>query len=372
MNPLQQLETCGQSPWLDHLKRSFTEQGGLRALIARDGLRGVTSNPAIFEKAIAQSDEYADAIEDFLSKGDRDVAAIYEHLAIADIRAAADVLGSVYRATQKRDGYVSLECSPYLADDTEATVAEGLRLWNAVQRANLMIKVPATPAGLPAIRRLIACGANVNVTLLFSVDMYEQAAEAYISGLEALAQDGGDLSRVASVASFFVSRIDTEVDKRLDALGDAAAHSLRGKAAIANAKIAYQRYEALFSGPRWQALAQAGARTQRLLWASTGVKNPAYRDTVYVEELIGPDTVNTMPPATMDAFRDHGEIKPDAIRQDIEGAQATLAALAARGISLDEITSALLVDGVRLFANAFDTLFAALEQRRAALRQAAG
>ena len=337
-------------------------------MIERDGLKGVTSNPSIFEKAIGESDEYSDALQQFLAQGDQDVAAIYEHLAIADIRAAADVLRPVHEQTLARDGYVSLECSPYLADDTEATVSEALRLWAAVARTNLMVKVPATPAGIPAIRRLIARGLNINITLLFSVAVYEQAAEAYISGLEELLRTGGEVSGVSSVASFFVSRIDTEVDKRLDALEDkSAADSLRGRAAIANAKVAYARYQALFSGPRWQALADAGAKTQRLLWASTSVKNPAFKDTMYVEALIGADTVDTIPPATMDAFRDHGKIEPDAIAQDIAGARKTLSELERRGVSLDEVTQELVKDGVQQFADAFDKLFAALARRRRSL-----
>jgi len=361
MNPLQQLEACGQSPWLDNLQRGFVARGGLQAMIADDGIKGVTSNPAIFEKAIAQSDDYGDAIRTFLAGGDRAAAEIYEHLAVADIRAAADVLAPVHARTQGRDGYVSLECSPFLADETEATVAEARRLWRAVDRPNLMIKVPATPAGLPAIRRLIGEGVNVNITLLFAVDVYEQVAQAYIEGLEQWARGGGDVARVASVASFFVSRIDTEVDKRL-APGD----PLRGKAAIANAKIAYARCKTLFSGPRWQALAQAGARPQRLLWASTGVKNPDYRDTLYVEALIGPDTVNTLPPATLEAFRHHGVVRPNAIAEDFDAACETLAELERRGLRLDAITQNLLVEGVKLFADAFETLFAALDKQRAA------
>jgi transaldolase/glucose-6-phosphate isomerase len=370
MNALQKLESCGQAPWLDYLKRSLVEKGELQGLIERDGLKGLTSNPSIFEKAIGHSDEYADAIKQFLSDGDQDVTEIYEHLAIADIRAAADVLRPVYERTQGRDGYVSLECSPYLANDTEATVTEALRLWDTVKRDNLMVKVPGTPAGIPAIRQLIARGLNINITLLFSVHVYEQVAEAYIAGLEELSQAGGDVSRVGSVASFFISRIDTQVDKKLDGLADKqAADRLRGKAAIANAKLAYDRYKALFSGPRWKKLADAGAKTQRLLWASTGVKNPAYKDTVYVEDLIGADTVNTMPPSTMDAFRDHGEIKPDAIEQDVAGAKSTVAELAKHGVSLDDITRDLVEDGVRQFSDAFDQLFAVLEKRRGDLLQ---
>ena len=261
MNPLKQLEACGQSPWLDYMKRSLIDKGELRTLIERDGLKGVTSNPSIFEKAIAETDEYADALKHFQAQADHSISAIYEHLAIADIRAAADVLRPVYDSTHGRDGYVSLECSPYLANDTEATVAEALRLWAAVDRPNLMVKVPATPAGIPAIRQLTGRGLNINITLLFSVSVYEQVVEAYISGLEDLKKTGGDVSKIGSVASFFVSRIDTAVDKQLDKLDDKeAADKLRGKAAIANAKLAYIQYKALFSGPRWEASRSSGSQ----------------------------------------------------------------------------------------------------------------
>lgn len=362
MNPLMQLNECGQSPWLDNLKRSLIETGELRTLIERDGVKGVTSNPAIFEKAIAETSEYAEAMELFRAEGSHSASTVYEHLAMADIRAAADVLRPVYEATEHRDGYVSLECSPYLADDTEATVEEALRLWAAVKRPNLMVKVPATPAGIPAIRRLVGRGVNVNITLLFSVSAYEQVVEAYIGGLEDFR---GELANVSSVASFFVSRIDGVVDKRLDQLGDVrAASRLRGKAAIANAQLAYERYQALFAGYRWQRLATTGARPQRLLWASTGTKNPAYKDTMYVEALIGRDTVNTLPPATMDAFRDHGIVTPDAIKLDMAGAYATLDELGRVGISLEAVAKELVVDGVKQFAHAFDKLLAAIAERR--------
>jgi transaldolase/glucose-6-phosphate isomerase len=325
----------------------------------------VTSNPSIFEKAIGESDEYADALQEFLRSGDHGVEAIYEHLAIEDIRAAADVLRPIYERTQARDGYVSLECSPYLANDTPATVNEALRLWAAVGRPNLMVKVPATQAGIPAISQLIARGVNINITLLFSVNVYEQVAEAYLSGLDLFRRAGGDLSKIASVASFFVSRIDTAVDRKLDESGDKpTADRLRGQAAIANAKIAYARYRELFSGPRWQALAGMGAQTQRLLWASTSAKNPAFRDTRYVEALIGRDTVNTMPLETLDAFRDHGLVQADTVEQDLEGARATLSALEQRGVSLDAVTDELVEDGVRQFSDAFDKLFAVLARRR--------
>jgi transaldolase / glucose-6-phosphate isomerase len=362
MNPLKQLEECGQSPWLDYLKRSLIVTGALRTLIERDGVKGVTSNPSIFEKAIGESGEYAEAMRRFQTRGNHSASAIYEHLAIADIRAAADVLRPVYEASYGRDGYVSLECSPTLADDTEATVEEARRLWAAVERPNLMVKVPATQAGIPAIRRLIGLGLNINITLLFSVSVYEQVAEAYIAGLE---ERGGDFAKIASVASFFVSRIDTAVDKRLDQRGDAqTADGLRGKAAIANAKLAYERYKALFTGYRWERLAATGAKTQRLLWASTGTKNPAYKDTLYVEALIGRDTVNTLPPTTMDAFRDHGIVIPGAIEQDVAGAYTTLDELERLGISLEDVAKELVTDGVKQFADAFDKLLAAVAQTR--------
>jgi transaldolase/glucose-6-phosphate isomerase len=365
MNPLLRLQACGQSPWLDFLGRDLITSGALRDLIERDGLKGLTSNPSIFEKAIAGTDNYSHEIKAFQVKTDHAVAAIYEHLAIADIRDAADLLAPVYQESGGLDGFVSLECSPYLAHDTDATVAEGVRLWAAVGRPNLMVKAPATPAGVPAIRRLIGRGINVNVTLLFSDEIYGQVIEAYFSGLEDLARAGGDLSSVASVASFFVSRIDTAVDLALDKLGDkAVAGSLRGKAAIASAKLAHVRADMSFRGPRWEALATAGARPQRLLWASTSAKNPAYRDTMYVEALIGRGTINTLPPATLDAFRDHGVVACDAIEQDIDGARAVLARLEAAGVSLSAICQSLLKDGVRQFSDAFDDLLGAVARKR--------
>jgi transaldolase / glucose-6-phosphate isomerase len=368
MNPLRQLAACGQSPWLDYLKRSLIRNGELQALIDRDGLKGLTSNPSIFEKAIAESDDYAGAMAQYLKGADHGVSDIYEHLAIADIQAAADILRPVYDQTQRRDGYVSLECSPYLANDTKATIGEATRLWAAVNRPNLMVKVPATPAGIPAIRELVGRGLNINITLLFAVSVYQDVVEAYICGMENLTRAGGDVSKVASVASFFVSRIDTAVDKGLDKLSDKGlAGRLRGKVAIANAKLAYVRYQALFSGQRWQKLAAAGAKTQRLLWASTSTKDPNYNDTLYVEALVGRDTVNTIPPSTMDAFRDHGKVFPDAIEQDVEGARAVLADLERGGISLKAITEELTVEGVQQFADAFDKLFATIARRRRSL-----
>jgi len=365
MNPLKQLEACGQSPWLDYLKRSLVEDGELLALIEHDGLKGVTSNPSIFEKAIAETDEYSEAIKQFQRLTDHSVSEIYEHVAVADIRAAADVLRPVHEDTRGRDGYISLECSPYLANDTEATIAEAMRLWTVVGHQNLMIKVPATPAGIPAIRTLISRGLNVNVTLLFSVAAYEQVIEAYLSGLEDLRRSGGDVSRIASVASIFVSRIDVAIDKLLDKLGDRkVTDGLRGKAAIANAKLAYARYKTLFAGPRWESLADSGAKTQRLLWASTSVKSPAYKDTMYVEALIGRDTIDTLPPATMDAFRDHGEAVPDVIEKGVQAARTLLAELERLGISLKEVTDELVGEGVQQFADAFDKLLGAVARRR--------
>jgi transaldolase/glucose-6-phosphate isomerase len=365
MNKLKQLEVCGQSLWLDDLKRDLIEKGELRTLIKCDGVKGITSNPSTFERAIGETDEYANAVKEFQTQSDHSISAIYEHLAVADIRAAADVLRPVYDQTQRRDGYVSLECSPYLANDTEATVAEALRLRSAVTRPNLMIKVPATPAGIPAIRQLTGRGVNVNVTLLFSIDVYQQVVDAYISGLEDLARGGGNVSKVASVASLFVSRIDAAIDRRLDQLSDKrAANLLRGEIGIANAKLAYARYKVLFSTPRWQMLVASGAKTQRLLWASTGAKDSTYRDTRYIEALIGRDTIVTVPPATMDAFREHGEATSDAIEQDVEGARTMLATLEQHGVSLSEVTEELVEGGVQQFADAFDKLFGTLARRR--------
>ena len=316
MNPVKALETHGQAVWLDFLARGFVAKGELKKLIDTDGVKGVTSNPAIFEKAIGSSDEYDASIATALKKGDRAVADLFEAVAVEDIQNAADVLRGVYDATKGGDGFVSLEVSPYLANDTKGTIVEAERLWKDVHRKNLMVKVPATDEGLPAIEALTAKGISINITLLFSQAVYRAVAEAYIAGLEKYVAKGGDPSHVASVASFFVSRIDSSVDKQLD---DKIAKAndpsekerlaaLKGKVAIANAKMAYQDYKKLFGGPRWEKLAAKGAKPQRLLWASTGTKNKDYSDVLYVEELIGPDTVNTVPPATLDAFRDHGKL----------------------------------------------------------------
>jgi transaldolase/glucose-6-phosphate isomerase len=374
MNPLRSLQSYDQSVWLDFVARRFVTEGGLKKLIDEDGLRGVTSNPAIFEKAIGHSEDYDRSLKAAEARADLDVKALYERLAVEDIQNAADVLRPVYEATGRQDGYVSLEVSPYLAMDTDGTVQEARRLWRAVDRENLMIKVPATEPGLPAIRTLLGEGINVNITLLFFQAVYERVADAYLGGLGDLVARGGDPRRVASVASFFVSRIDAAVDKeieqRLAGVNDpelrAALEGLRGKVAIANAKLAYQRYKRLFSGSRWERLVAEGARPQRLLWASTSTKNSAYRDVLYVEELIGADTVNTMPPATMDAFRDHG--RPRAgLEEGVADAERVMATLAQVGISIDEVTAKLVEDGVQLFADAADQLLGAVAKKRAAL-----
>jgi transaldolase/glucose-6-phosphate isomerase len=367
MNPLRALREQGQSPWLDYIRRGLLTSGELQRLIDEDGLMGITSNPAIFEKAITGSQDYTAAIA-ALETEHLDAMALYERLVSEDIRQAADMLRPVYEETQGRDGYVSLEVSPYLARDTEGTIAEARRLWQVIQRPNLMIKVPATPEGIPAIQKLISEGININVTLLFAQEVYRQVAEAYLAGLEALAAAGGDLRRVASVASFFVSRIDSLVDAKLEAKlrageGDRALlESLKGKVAIANAKLAYQAYRKIFAGERWERLAAAGARPQRLLWASTSTKNPQYSDVLYVEELIGPDTVNTMPPATWEAFRDHGRVRP-TLESELEAAYDTLETLAKVGISLAEVTDTLLIEAIRLFAEPFDKLLNSLDKK---------
>ncbi len=369
MNPVRALQTFGQSVWLDYIGRSLITTGALQRLIVEDGLRGVTSNPAIFEKAINGSADYVEALGALRREPGLDAKGRYERLVIEDIQAAADLLQPVYARTKRRDGYVSLEVSPHLARDTRGTLDEARRLWDAVGRDNLMIKVPATPEGIPAIVQLISRGINVNVTLLFAQETYEQVAEAYLLGLEQLAARGGDVGSVASVASVFVSRIDTAVDAEIaarlktptNAMGQALLRSLHGKVAIANAKLIYQRYRARFSGARWDALARRGAMTQRVLWASTGTKNPQYRDVLYVEELIGPETVNTVPPATFEAFRDHGH--PDnRLTAGVDDATATLLVLERVGITMSAITDRLLEEGLQLFRDAFDTLLAAVKQ----------
>jgi transaldolase/glucose-6-phosphate isomerase len=372
MNPLQALHAHGQSVWLDYIRRSLLTSGELGRLIKEDGLRGVTSNPAIFEKAITGSTDYMEILR-ALAPQYQDAKTLYEQVAIRDIQDATDVLKPVYEQTQRRDGYVSLEVSPHLAHDTQGTLEEARRLWQAVGRDNLMIKVPATPEGIPAFEQLISEGINVNVTLLFAQETYEGVAKAYIAGLGKRAAQGSDVRRVASVASFFISRIDTAMDAMLtaklktavDASERALVRSLLGKVAIANAKLTYQRYQELFRGEEWEALAHKGAQTQRVLWASTSTKNPNYRDVVYIEELIGRDTVNTIPPATFDAFREHGRVRA-SLTECLEEAHDTMEALERVGISMTEVTDLLLKEGVRLFAEPFDKLLAAVDKTRQA------
>ncbi|MBW4540171.1 MAG: bifunctional transaldolase/phosoglucose isomerase [Myxacorys chilensis ATA2-1-KO14] len=382
-NSLQALQSHGQSVWLDYIRRSLVSSGELQRLIDEDGLRGVTSNPSIFEKAVASqlrfalnagSTDYDSALTTIEQNRDHDVMSLYESFAIADIRATADILKSIYEQTDRRDGYVSLEVSPYLANDTQQTISEARRLWQEVDRPNLMIKVPATPAGIPAIQQLISEGININATLLFALNAYEQVANAYITGLEMLAAKGGDISRIASVASFFVSRIDTAVDSlitaQLKTTTDADQRdllkSILGKVAIANAKLAYQHYQKIYQSSRWQQLSSQGAQTQRLLWASTGTKNPQYSDVRYVEELIGSDTVNTIPPTTLSAFRDHGHPRA-SLTEELNDARSTLSKLQQAGISLQQITDNLLTEGVQLFSNAFDQLLSAVENKRVSI-----
>ena len=364
-NPLKQLEVYGQSPWLDFIQRSFTSSG-LQKLIDEDGLKGITSNPAIFEKAMGQGTDYDDGFKLLADRGDHDALDIYEALAIEDIQQAADKMRPVYEATGKVDGYVSLEVSPYLALRTEDTVAEARRLWKAVGRENLMVKVPGTDAGVPAIRTLIADGLNINVTLLFAQSAYEAVTESFMAGLEDRLKAGHSIAGQSSVASFFVSRIDAVMDKKIDESGKPELKALRGKIAIANAKMAYQTYLKLVASPRWQALAEKGALPQRLLWASTGVKDKAYSDVLYVEELIGRDTVNTIPPATMDAFRDHGRLR-ESLVEDVEGARDILAKTEKAGLDLPGVTLKLVEDGVKLFAEAADKLLGAVADKRVAM-----
>ncbi len=371
-NPLKQLSAAGQSPWLDFIRRSFIVDGSLKKLIEEDGVGGVTSNPAIFEKAMGSGAEYDAQFKELAASGDRDAAAMYEAMAVTDIRLAADVLRPVFAARGGRDGFVSLEVSPYLARDEAATVAEARRLWAWVDRPNLMIKVPGTPECVPAIRTLIADGININVTLLFSVDAYIAVAEAFAAGLEDRLARGLAVDHVASVASFFVSRIDTLIDKTIDArlaAGDADAASLqfvRGKIAIANAKMAYAWSGDFLAGARWRALHAAGAQPQRLLWASTGTKDRAFRDVLYVEELIGCNTVNTMPPATLEAFRAHGKVRA-SLAENLDEARRVLSETERLGLDLAGVTHLLVAEGLQLFADAFDALLLAVATKRVSL-----
>ena len=371
MGRLNDLATLGQAVWLDFVDRKFLADGGLQKLVDEDGLTGVTSNPSIFEKAMGHGTAYDAALAEF-DQAHPGAPAMqrYEHLAIQDIQTAADSLRPVYDRLGGKDGYVSLEVSPYLANDTDGTIAEAKKLWAAVDRPNLMIKIPGTPAGVPAIAATIDAGINVNVTLLFSIEAYKAVALAYVDGLEDRVSRGEPVDGIASVASFFVSRIDSKIDDKIDARiknGDAESDALkavRGKVAIANAKLAYVWFVDFMKSDRWQKLAAEGAMPQRLLWASTGTKDPSFPDTLYVDSLIGPDTVNTIPPKTMDAFRDHGTLA-QTLTADIDGARHVLAEADRLGLDLPGVTAKLVEDGVKLFADAFDTLLGAIEAKKA-------
>lgn len=367
MGLLNDLTARGQALWLDFVDRKFLAEGGLQKLVGEDGLTGVTSNPSIFEKAMGHGDAY----DEELAAYDEDHPGApamdrYEHLAILDIQAAADILRPVYDRLDAKDGYVSLEVSPYLASDTDATIAEAQKLWKMVDRPNLMIKIPGTPAGVPAIAETIRAGINVNVTLLFSIEAYRKVALAYVEGLEERIRQDQPIDRIASVASFFVSRIDSKIDDRIDAgTGGEAAKTLKGKVAIANAKLAYAWYEEFVASDRWQALAARGAMPQRLLWASTGTKNPDYPDTLYLDTLIGKDTVNTVPPKTMDAFRTRGTVG-DTLGANVDDARHVLAEAERLGLDLDGVTATLVEEGVASFSKAFDDLLGAIAAKHPA------
>ena len=367
MNKIEQLHGLGQSIWLDYIERGMIHNGELQQLVA-DGLRGVTSNPTIFQQAISKSDAYKSDLQT-LAKQESDPKTIFEQLAIADIQAACDILRPAYDAANGADGFVSIEVAPDLAYDTDATIAEARKLHSAIDRPNLMVKVPATAAGLPAIRQLTADGINVNVTLIFALERYAEVKDAYLNGLEDRLKAGKPLDHISSVASFFVSRVDVEIDKRLEKMAeqDASAREsllgMRGKAAIANAKLAYRQFQQVFSGSRWQTLAEKGAQLQRPLWASTSTKHPDYPDLLYVDNLIGPHTVNTMPPATLEAFLDHGVVER-TVDDGLEEAQALLVNLESVGISMREVTDLLEREGVKKFADSYDELLETIAQRR--------
>ena len=370
-NRLQQLHDAGQSVWLDYIDRRMLHDGDLERRIRDEALAGMTSNPTIFEKALAEGEAYDEQLA--AAKAGLSAWELFEAVEVMDVQTACDQFRATYDATNGHDGYVSIEVSPGVANDPDATIDEGRRLWQAVDRPNVMIKVPGTESGARAVRALLADGVNVNVTLLFSVDAHRRVMAAYLDALDERAAAGKPVDNVASVASFFVSRVDNEVDKRLDALAanlpeDRRAHALalRGKAAIANAKTAYKAFQETFAGPRWEALRAKGAMVQRPLWASTSTKNPAYRDVLYVEQLVGPDTVNTLPPATLDAFRDHGDTAR-TIDADVAGAERTLADLEALGIPMREVTDKLLAEGIASFQKSFDGLLANIDKKMASL-----
>jgi transaldolase len=375
-NPLRDLNKAGQSIWYDNLNRELIISGKLRKMVDEDGVTGGTSNPSIFEKAIASGSAYDDHIRELLAR-DADIPVMFDALTVADVQQSADVFRPAYDATRGADGHASLEVSPHLAYDTQATVNDARRLFQALDRPNVMIKIPGTPEGLPAIEQCLSEGLNINITLLFSVESYEQVANAYIAALEKRAGRGEPVDCVASVASFFVSRVDTLTDEKLNAKIEAAGseaekaalRALTGKAAVANARIAYQKFRQIFSGPRWQALADKGARVQRCLWASTSTKNPEYRDVIYVEELIGPDTVNTLPQSTLDAFRDHGRVEL-TLGRDIDAAHETIRRIEEAGISFKGVTDELQTQGVQLFCDSFDKAVQSIVQKREVLRGA--
>ena len=375
-NPLLQLLDQGQSVWLDNIDRAFTRGGGLKKLVDEDGLRGVTSNPTIFMKSITETHDYDDALKNLIAAG-KNAADIYDLITTEDVRDACDVFRPTYDALRGGDGYVSIELPPHLARDTQASITEACELRQLVDRPNAFIKVPATDEGMPVIRTLIAEGTNVNITLMFGEGYYEKVIDAYMSGLEDRLARGLPLHQIASVASCFVSRVDTEADKRIEAAAQAAAgdgrdrlEGLLGKTAIANSKRLYRVYNRSLATQRWQKLEAAGARRQRPLWASTSTKNPKYPDTYYVEALIGPETVDTMPPHTIDAFRDHGKVAP-TLDRDYEEADAVIEELGSFGITLTSITDKLLEDGILLFSNSYDELIACVEQKSRALHPAA-
>jgi transaldolase/glucose-6-phosphate isomerase len=371
INSLQELRQYGQSVWLDYIRRSLIDSGELKRLVDEDGVRGVTSNPSIFEKAITGSNDYTEALQALQKQPGLDAKGMYEIIAIRDIQDAADVLRTVYDESHGTDGFVSLEVSPTLARDTQGTIDEARRLWQSVNRPNLMVKVPGTAEGVPAIEKLISEGININVTLLFSMEAYEHVAEAYISGLEKLVAAGGNPSKVASVASFFISRIDSLIDGMLEAQlknakTDAKRQSLEhltGKIAVANAKLTYRRYQQICASERWKKLVGLKAQPQRLLWASTSTKNPKYRDVFYVEELIGAETVNTMPPVTVDAYRDHGKPR-NSLVEALQDAEQVMKDLEEAGVSMRAATDKLLEDGIKLFADAFQQLLAAVDRTK--------
>jgi transaldolase len=361
MNPLVELQSYGQSFWYDNIRRKFLIDGTIERLIVEDGLRGMTSNPSIFDKAIGLSDDYDDQLSDMAS-GALSVKDVYERVAIFDIRVACDMFKKLYSSSNGGDGYVSLEVSPHLAHNTSDTIEEALRLFATVDRPNLMIKVPATKEGIPAIKELLSRGININVTLMFSMEHYLSVASAYIAGLDNWLANKGKPEKVSSVASFFVSRVDSDVDEQLSGIGDPAAELLKGKSAVANSKLVYQKFKELFYGKGFDKLAKTGARRQRLLWASTSTKNRAYPDTMYVDELIGSETVNTMPPQTIDAFRDHGRVS-NSLEEDVDEAKSLLENVEELGLDLDEITNQLQIKGVKAFADSFDQLMLTLETK---------